>query len=1250
MPTESELQTKIRILFLAANPLNTTPLRLSEEMRTIDERLRSSEHRDRFEILQHWAVRVSDIQEHLLRHKPHIIHFSGHGSVAGEIILENDLGQAKSVSTKALSNLFSILKGNIRCVVLNACFSKNQAKAIAKEIDCLIGMSAAIGDKSAITFAGSFYRALGYGESLKSAFDLGCNAVDLSGLADDAVPKLLVKRGIDASKLKLIDISPLVPPPPLGSAPPSIPNSSPDVKSVESSPPAAHESTETTSTNKSGASEAARPSGNFVQKIDLFISSPNDVAEERRIVMRVAERLNRMHHISNKYVIRPLAYERETPAAIGKKPQTIVDKYMMEAGKADLFVCILCHRMGTPVVNEETGEKFESGTEYEFISAYRANQHSGKPQILLYRGMKPVSPDVEPVQLAKVQTFFKRFEGESPDFHGLYKKYNTGEEFEEMLFQDIDKILSDPRKLIPPDKDDLISSSSDLSDSYIVKYKQDLKERLERYAANWLSRFINLSLSTFPVKMREMNRSYRTGKTTDEINLREALEKFADELLAVLGEPGAGKTTLLQHEALKSLSSVTTPPIFVELSNYQKEAGVLDLIMTELIASGMPREMAIERFERGRFLVLLDGLNEIEESLVPDLVKDILRLFRLYKEKNQFVITCRTAEWPERLNRDSKRFEILSISFEEVVKYLSASLQVAESMANEIFHSFPWGIRNIVDTPLILQMLSIVLEGLAEGKESEKFWLSNSWKISLPQNKAQLYQQFVTDIMTRDLRERKANIPLRLHNQALMHLAGWMKNETLVINHDEAEDLLGNFYEEVQSKTARYEVSIESFVRDVMYTPPMITSKGSAGKYSRITFMHQSFQEYYTALDLQRRLHNEVVNGLTLNDMDAFIGLEDKRWWETIVLLSGLEEDATNLVEHIIRHKNLYLAARCIRDSKAVSSDLVDKIIVYGLDNFKYDANFDYDMIYALNMVFHRGSDNLPKRLLQDINWWLNKYAKGEPRELNHFSASQLKTSLESEDESFLIDVVWTLGHKKVSTAIPRLLELLFSATESVREQIVIALGRMPHPDSKDSLLKIIENPNESPWMRAFALNSIGQLQDPSVIPKISEYLLDATNPYRDSAAWALRKINHPNTKQALLDALKIRGDDVNQFSGKRYAIGTTLFALGDLGDVSVVDYILNWAQDVDDPFILEDLVYALGQLGDPKSIPIVLSQLNNPDAVVRRRALAALAKLNATDSISQIRQLTNDVSPFVREAADAALLILASTPGETLG
>jgi len=205
----------IKILFLAANPANTDQLRLGEEVRAIKERLRLADLRDEFVVEQEWAVRVTDLQAHLLRHQPNIVHFSGHGSSDGQIILEDKAGRSKPVSPAALKRLFTTLKDNIRCVALNACYSEAQASGIAESIDCVIGMTRAVEDESAIAFAASFYQALGYGRSIQTAFELGCGQIDLErgGNADsslpkdasvrDLVPSDLMSHGADNPKLKI---------------------------------------------------------------------------------------------------------------------------------------------------------------------------------------------------------------------------------------------------------------------------------------------------------------------------------------------------------------------------------------------------------------------------------------------------------------------------------------------------------------------------------------------------------------------------------------------------------------------------------------------------------------------------------------------------------------------------------------------------------------------------------------------------------------------------------------------------------------------------------------------------------------------------------------------------------------------------------------------------------------------------------------------------------------------------------------
>src|SRR3954468_4379061 len=121
---------KVKVLFLAANPAGTQPLQLDEEIRQITAKVRASEHRDSLELISRWAVRPDDLLQALLEVKPHVVHFSGHGSSAAELILLDDRGNPKPVSQATLLLLFRILKDDVRVVVLNACSSRPQAEAL----------------------------------------------------------------------------------------------------------------------------------------------------------------------------------------------------------------------------------------------------------------------------------------------------------------------------------------------------------------------------------------------------------------------------------------------------------------------------------------------------------------------------------------------------------------------------------------------------------------------------------------------------------------------------------------------------------------------------------------------------------------------------------------------------------------------------------------------------------------------------------------------------------------------------------------------------------------------------------------------------------------------------------------------------------------------------------------------------------------------------------------------------------------
>ncbi|PKN91672.1 MAG: hypothetical protein CVU44_17295 [Chloroflexi bacterium HGW-Chloroflexi-6] len=183
------------ILFLAADPTDATRLRLGEEQREIQNKIQMGKFRENFIFQSRTSVRSEDVSQALLDIEPKIVHFSGHGTQDGELCFEDVAGKVHAVEPLALANLFEQFKDQIECIVLNACFSEPQAKAIAKNIPYLIGMKKEIGDKPAIAFSIGFYQAVAAGKSIEQAYNLGCAQMGIQhGIKQGEIPILIKQK------------------------------------------------------------------------------------------------------------------------------------------------------------------------------------------------------------------------------------------------------------------------------------------------------------------------------------------------------------------------------------------------------------------------------------------------------------------------------------------------------------------------------------------------------------------------------------------------------------------------------------------------------------------------------------------------------------------------------------------------------------------------------------------------------------------------------------------------------------------------------------------------------------------------------------------------------------------------------------------------------------------------------------------------------------------------------------------------
>jgi hypothetical protein len=90
-----------------------------------------------------------------------------------------------------------------RVVVLNACYSDAQANALCTVVDCVVGMTGAIGDDAARSFAVGLYRALGNRRSVGNAVEHAVATLAAKQLPDELLPRCRTRDGVDANRVVL---------------------------------------------------------------------------------------------------------------------------------------------------------------------------------------------------------------------------------------------------------------------------------------------------------------------------------------------------------------------------------------------------------------------------------------------------------------------------------------------------------------------------------------------------------------------------------------------------------------------------------------------------------------------------------------------------------------------------------------------------------------------------------------------------------------------------------------------------------------------------------------------------------------------------------------------------------------------------------------------------------------------------------------------------------------------------------------
>jgi len=475
------------------------------------------------------------------------------------------------------------------------------------------------------------------------------------------------------------------------------------------------------------------------------------------------------------------------------------------------------------------------------------------------------------------------------------------------------------------------------------------KFSLKRYRLALREKYRQLHVpfrSTRPLQMQDVYVPLKVAGTSDtkQIDAHEAVNDYRK--LMVTGPPGSGKSMLLKHIALRyadGLLDLPEQPIAILLEMHRlsdPEKSLKQHLVEALERDDFPHaeKFVTQGLKRGRLMLLLDGLDEVNSDERPRVVREIRDLLDYMDEHRcRVIITCRTAIYEGQFSdRVEQTLEVVEFSDRQIRQFLQPWVRdMPENKSIEqlmkTLHDRP-RIMALARNPLLLTIIA---------------YLYTDTPFVLPHSRAEFYQK-ATDILL-DVWHREHNLySARDKRSLLQHLALYFQDNA----NRQRQDRRSVDYRQVLPETAKVLPDLNLNPEDVQPVLKEIVER--SGLFleidggDRYQFSHLTLQEFFAATALRG-------NGEEL--LDRFEKKPDV-WRETAKLWCGLAEDSTTAIEKIYA-KDSITAFECLADAQKVNQELAAQII----DTFKkrlLAVDRDNRIVKAFAAV---AADNRPRGL-----------------------------------------------------------------------------------------------------------------------------------------------------------------------------------------------------------------------------------------------------------------------------------------------
>jgi hypothetical protein len=426
--------------------------------------------------------------------------------------------------------------------------------------------------------------------------------------------------------------------------------------------------------------------------------------------------------------------------------------------------------------------------------------------------------------------------------------------------------------------------------------------------------FVDVALVSQPAHRITGHPLAPAPEATDRRPVWSFLKSWPPRTLVIVGPPGSGKTTLLKHIALTLAAGMPRSagqirrrlPVLLVIRDHAA-AIVADpaIPLIRVVMDALPQSLGsledwmVGLLDKGRCLIMLDGLDEVPDAASRHAVSIWVERQRAAHHANGFVLTSRPYGYESDPLASADVVRVRPFTNDQITRFIGrwylatevrrtgrrdeVVMADAQAKAGELMHRIQDStyLYDLAVNPLLLTMIAYV----------------HYYRGVLPGGRAQLYREICQAFL--GARQAAKGIADRMtvtqRESVLRVLAlDMMENRERDVTADEAAKTIA-----AQLTRVAPSVPAETFLRDTEQVSGLLISR-EEGDYA---FAHLTFQEYLAAARI-RELHRPDILVSRINDP----------WWTEVILLYCATTDAGPIVEACLASttaRTLLLASDC---------------------------------------------------------------------------------------------------------------------------------------------------------------------------------------------------------------------------------------------------------------------------------------------------------------------------------------------------